>query len=223
MNDLLPDSSVVERVPVKRVVAGSSPARAAKPMVPICYETACKALAECLSLDEAKLWDGKAEALAAWAKIYHDDDAARKARALKLHAYRRMGQLSKELTKDRPRFDANGPVPGARALLINEGLKVNDADACIRLAKAPTRLFEKAVNSPRPPSPSYFMQKERDTDLSDIALSVKRAFVEARPFVKSTTVPSVVNGMNKHDREKLGELLLPVYEWLDEFMQRVRK
>jgi hypothetical protein len=33
------------------------------PLVPVVYEDALKALGECLSLDDAKVWDNKADAL----------------------------------------------------------------------------------------------------------------------------------------------------------------
>jgi hypothetical protein len=223
-NDLMPGSSVVEHAIVNRAVAGSTPARAAKkPLIPLCYESACKSLTECLSIDEAQMWDAKADALAAWAKIYHDNEAARKAKALKLHAYRRMGLLSKELTKCKPKYNAAGPVPGARALLIDKGLKVHDADACIRLARARNDVFEKAINSPKPPAPSGFLHKVRDADLSDMALLVKRAFVEAAPFCKKHTAAAVFNQLNIKDQIKLGEYLMPVYEWLDAYMERASK
>lgn len=218
------DSSAVERAPVKRVVAGSIPARTAifrRPIIPVCYETACRALTECLNINEAKLWDDRAEALAAWAKIYHDNDAARKARALKLHAYRRMGQLSRELTKDRPKFDEHGPVKGARGLLIEKGLKVNDADACIRLAKARDSSFQKAINSPKPPAPSAFMQKVRGEDMTDMAVLVRRAFVEAGPFCKKTTAAEAASSISVDERDKFREHLTPIYEWLDDFLLRM--
>lgn len=219
----MPDSSVVERAPVKRVVVGSSPTRAAKPLIPICYETACSALSECLTIDDAQMWDAKADALAAWAKIYHDNDAARKARALKLHAYRRMGLLSRELTKTKPKYNANGPVPGARALLMDKGLKTHDADACMRLSRASEKAFSKAINSPKPPAPSSFMHKVRDIDLSDSAVLVKRAFVEAAPFCKKTKAGEVFISLSIKDQINLSEYLTVVYEWLDEYMQHASK
>lgn len=67
------------------------------PHVPVEYETAINALVACRSIDEAKYWSDKSDALAAWAKIYHSDKAAREAKALKLWAFRRMGQLAAEL------------------------------------------------------------------------------------------------------------------------------
>src|ERR1700722_7297053 len=65
--------------------------------MPVEYVEACKALAACVTIDEAKRWADKAEALAAWAKIYRSDEASVQAARLKLHAYRRMGKLAEEI------------------------------------------------------------------------------------------------------------------------------
>lgn len=197
------------------VVGTGNRAVAQRPNIPVCYETACKALAECLSIDEAKLWNDRAEALAAWAKIYHDNDATRKAKALRLHAFRRMGKISEDLAKGR---ESTSPTaPGARFILRNHGLNNNDADSCIRLARARAATFNQAVNAKRPPAPGSFAKKVRDTDLTDMAVTLKRAFVEAVPFCKGNSAKSVFSALSSHDLEKMNERLTVVYEWLDEF------
>jgi hypothetical protein len=62
-----------------------------------CYEEACNALARCVDLDEAKYWSDKADALAAWAKIYHDTKIEDQARKLKAKARRSMALLAEAL------------------------------------------------------------------------------------------------------------------------------
>src|SRR5208282_4621524 len=89
-------TKVLTKEEAKRITKGRTP------LVPVEYETAITALTECAHLDEAKYWDNKADALAAWAKIYHSDECARKAKMLKMHAYRRMGQLAGELRPKMP-------------------------------------------------------------------------------------------------------------------------
>lgn len=51
--------------------------------LPVEYEQAVAALSACCSIDEAKTWSDKADALAAWAKIYRSRDADRQARRLR--------------------------------------------------------------------------------------------------------------------------------------------
>lgn len=130
--------------------------------MPVEYEAACKALAACESIDEGKYWSDKADALAAWAKIYKSDEAAVAARRLKLQAFRRMGQIAEELrppaekwTKERhaayERDRRAGKVPpksrnkGAHSLLIEHGFSKNVAPTILAAARAPEAEFEKLV------------------------------------------------------------------------------
>ena len=106
--------------------------RGRTPLVPVEYETAVKSLQACIDLNDAKYWDDKADALAAWAKIYRSDETLRKAKMLKLHAFRRMGELAGEL---KPlKNDKGGRQPGAIRALTDVGLSHNSAIAARRLA-----------------------------------------------------------------------------------------
>jgi hypothetical protein len=131
-----------------------------KPLVPVVYEQAITALAECLSIDDAKLWHDKADALAAWAKIYHSNEVARQARALKLHACRRMGELAFELNPARRKAGAgmhgkSGYMhPGSQKTLLQAGVKHGQATACSNLARLSKEQFEHLANLPRPPAPT---------------------------------------------------------------------
>lgn len=110
------------------------------------YEEACKAIAVCTTLDEAKTWSDKADALAAYARIYHDDRLSVEARRVKLHAYRRMDQLAKEL---------NGKgTGGATRSLRESGLSESQTITVRQVGRVPQRLFDRAVNSEKPPTPS---------------------------------------------------------------------
>lgn len=114
-------------------------------VLPVEYDRALQALAACTKVDEARTWDNKADALAAWAKIYRSDQASLLAQRLKLHAYRRMGQLAEELT---PKFPNQ---PGPRALLLSEGLSMSQASAARCLARMPPRRFERVLSAPASP------------------------------------------------------------------------
>lgn len=88
-------SAVIAKIPV--VVRDRMPHVA----MPVEYEEACKALAACATIDEGKYWSDKADALAAWAKIYKSDEAAIAARRLKLQAFRRMGEIATQMESER--------------------------------------------------------------------------------------------------------------------------
>ena len=98
-----------------------------RPAMPVQYEEALKALEACTSLDETTVWSNAADALAAWAQIYRSDEAELKAKRLRLHAYRRMGQLARDLRppgkmKGGGYRGCQGKLPGAISLLQEYGL-----------------------------------------------------------------------------------------------------
>src|SRR5688572_2684465 len=97
----------------------------AAPKLPVEYSAAITAIAVCRTIDDGKYWSDKADALAAWAKIYKDDVVAREARSLKLHAYRRIGVLAAEI---RPlKFRGRGGAVGPNSLLVENGFSLTKA------------------------------------------------------------------------------------------------
>lgn len=128
------------------------------PIAPIQYEKAVQALEACATLDEAKLFDNKVDALAAWAKIYCDDRAAIASRRLKLHAYRRIGTLAEQMRPTPPGRPGGNFRKGAQSLLVEKGFTQGNAIAALRVARVPAQEFAEAVRSERPPSPSMFVQ-----------------------------------------------------------------
>ena len=115
--------------------------------VPIQYEDAVRSLTECQSIDDAKYWDDGADALAAWAKIHKDQRVMVEAKRLKLHAYRRMGELAGMLQPTiRPgrkgrRNTPSGPV----ALLMGVGMSRQQANQARAITRMPKEIFEKTV------------------------------------------------------------------------------
>jgi hypothetical protein len=150
-------NTVITTEQAKQITGGRTP------LVPIEYEQAVRALAECTRLDEAKYWDDKSDALAAWAKIYRDKTVEREARALKLHAYRRMGQLAIELRPKKTGGTRSGngtlagriglPADGPVKCLTELGLSKASGRAATTLARAPKDEVQRLADLPRPPSP----------------------------------------------------------------------
>lgn len=125
------------------------------PLVPAEYEQAIHALTACVNIDEAKYWASKADVYAAWARIFHSDEVLRKAKVLKLHAQRRMGELAKQLRPTKP-----GPGGGGAVQLLREhGFKTHDANAISAVARASKETFERAINARRPPSAHWFKNR----------------------------------------------------------------
>ena len=185
-----------------------------KPLVPLEYETATKALAECLSIDDAKYWSDKADALAAWARIYRDDEVSRKAKALKLHAYRRMGQLASDLRPVR-----TSPSGGPRKLLMESGLSGAKTDAAMALSRVPEARFEKLINAPNPISPTAIRYQRNE----DLAESSWREFYRLasmmRAFMRRRTAHEVEISLASGERETAKKLVTEQTEWLDQLEQ----
>lgn len=202
--------------------------RGRTPLVPIEYETAVNALQACITMDDAKYWSDKADALAAWARIYRSDDAGRKARQLKLHAFRRMGILAQEL---RPRGvhkpGGTGTRPGPVSLMVESGLSLHQAAAASAIAKISKRAFLKAVDSEHPPAPSSMLPKFAG-DVSDSWKKLAGAhggntFIGFRAFCRANEAKPIAKGLAADEVAKVRGVLTEINEWLDEFEQYLPK
>ena len=151
-----PGTQAITKAQARQITRGRTP------LVPVEYETAVRSLQQCVDLNESKYWSDKADALAAWAKIYQNDEALRKAKMLKLHAFRRMGALAGEL---KPlKNAAGGRQPGSIRALTDAGLSYNSAIAARRLASVSNKRFDKILEQPKAPSTILQDLWVRDTE-----------------------------------------------------------
>lgn len=193
--------------------------RGRTPLVPVEYETACKALEACCTLDESKYWSDKADALAAWAKIYQNGDALRKAKMLKLHAFRRMGELAGEM---KPLTNGKGGrQPGAVRALTDAGLSHNSAIAARRLATIPEKQFNKILEQPKSPATVLQDLWVRDEAYADFV----RTAQTFRAALRRHTPAAVARGIKESDRflATTRELIQEISEWMDDLEQRLPK
>lgn len=193
--------------------------RGRTPLVPVEFEQAIAALQACITLDDSKYWSDKADALAAWARIYRNDDVMRKAKVLKLHAFRRMGELAAEL---KPIANAKGGrQPGAVRALTDAGLTHNDAIAARRLATITEKRFNKILEKPKAPSSVLQDLWVRDEHWADF-VRVGQSF---RAALRRTTPAKVTKGIGDNARfiVTARELCRDISEFLDELEQRLPK
>jgi hypothetical protein len=120
----------------------------------VVYEQAVYAIKQCSTILEAKHWNDKAEALAAWAKIYADERVEQEARALKLHAFRQIGRLADNMRQWTSLGQGRGSSKGAHSLLQEHGFNKTRATEALRIGRAPETVFNALVGRKRPPSPS---------------------------------------------------------------------
>ena len=182
------------------------------PHVPVEYETACKALEACCTLEEGKYWSDKADALAAWAKIYHDSKIERQAKILKLRAYARMGELAKELYP-KPIVRRGGGGWGASTELRERaGMSQYDAQVALGMARLPPEKREELESLPEIPSPRTALRAAVWSDQSapEIISAICRLASKCRSMGPGPVRKYAATTPNS----KLLENAEEIYEWL---------
>lgn len=198
-----------------------------KPLLPVEYERACQALAECLTLDEAKYWANKADALAAWARIYHDDKCQRDAKALKLLAYRRMGEIASELRPGkrvafgRGYGNFSGSAPGQNALLREQGLTKEQSRHVQGIAKIDKPIFDQAVSSKKPPAPTTLIRNAlgENPEWQQFSHALSAVLMQCRRIDAALLAKSLSDNLHELSRSRA----LEVITWLDEFERHLPK
>lgn len=132
-------------------------AQASNAKLPASYEAAKQALANCEQIDECKDWADKAAALASYARQAEDVELERKAARIRARAMRRAGELLKAIEPahgaNQNIRDGSGPnVETRKDVGERAGMSDRQIKTAIRIANIPKREFEKAVESPNPPT-----------------------------------------------------------------------
>jgi hypothetical protein len=213
--------------------------------MPVIYEDAVRDLIACQTLDEAQYFADKAEALAAWARIHKSDQAGVEAKRLKLYAWKRIGELARELRPGGPastrhpnakltgyhRFQ--GRLPGPKSILAEHGLSTTQSQASLRLSRMPKEQFDAAVNSPRPPSAltlgTYGKYSTKEWEEFSTTFSSTRSFCRRHnpcDFAKSLKTEEFLRRRQGRLRSEVAmarELALEITEWIDQFEQHLPK
>lgn len=194
------------------------------PLVPVEYEQAVKALKACSTLDEAKYWSDKADALAAWAKIYKSDEASLEARRLRLHAFRRMAELASELQPmkalGRDKGGKHlGNSPGPVSLLRSQGFERNRANVVMRIGNLKRSEFDALVAAKKPPSPLTV----RSHGLNPTWGEVQKPLISARSAMRNKDPVNTARSLSANSIEAAKALADEVTEWLDAFEQALPK
>lgn len=215
--------SVITAAEARKITGGRTP------LVPIEYERAIKDLVACTTLDEAKYWDTKSDALAAWAKIYRNDEVGIEARRLKLHAYRRMGEIAHELRPgSRGAVKGHvGALKGAPSLLIEKGLKLEQANAASYLGKLPEREFKAIVDLPRPPTPASTRPSHNNGQTSAwITLAGSaggNTFTGFLAYCRRHDPKNLASGLSQDEVKRVKPMAIEIADWIDEFERSLKR
>ncbi len=113
------------------------------------YEAACREIALANTIDEAKDWGDKAEALRAYARQAHNTDMEVQVAEIKLRALRRMGELSKALEKVTTIGGGEVGIPSGgkpkSEQLADAGVSTSAANRAEQLADVPEDEFEQSL------------------------------------------------------------------------------
>lgn len=194
------------------------------PLVPVEYESAIKALQACITLDESKYWSDKADALAAWAKIYRNDKVGVEAKRLKLHAYRRMGILAQELRplKNIRKAGRICSTVGPGTAISEHGFSRNEAAAALKLASLRDSEFDRLISQPRPPAPTTVKRfSSGRTDAWQTFHTQGPAYF--RIFIRKHDPAELARGLSPDEVPKAREVVNELSEWLDAFEQALPK
>jgi hypothetical protein len=140
--------------------AAGSLMRAAPPLpdigratLPVSYERAKTALATCTAIDECKDWADKSAALASYAKQADDEALQNFALRIKARAIRRAGELLKTFQNQAgKRSVVTDTTVSQRGAAAGAGMSKRQEVTAARVANIPTKDFEAAVESERPPT-----------------------------------------------------------------------
>lgn len=183
---------------------------------PIQYEQACHAIVACIHIDEAQAWANKADALAAWAKMYGDDRVSTEARRLKLHAYRRMAQLAEELLPGWAESRGiSSPRVSSLVVLKDQGLTHGIASTVQRIGRVSESKFAKAVESEKPPTPGTLVHIE--SAASPEWARIKRAMSVLQTICNHHRPEPLAKSLIPQDRDRAKICTANLLAWLRRF------
>lgn len=182
------------------------------------YEAVVKALDACRSLEDTRHWDNKADALAAWAKIHNSTEAEIQAKRLKLHAYRRMGELAAELRPlPKGARGQNGPV----SLLLEHGLTRGRANAARLISRLPEEKFQELLARPVAPTTAAFMLVRSGHPIWRSFLSSAtnlRACLRRHP---PQEIAAIAHSLGERQEHTLKALVIGLAERFEEFDRKL--
>ena len=202
-----------------------------KAMLPVAYEQAKTALANCSSIDECETWKDKAIAMASYARQAEDESLFRYATRIKARAVRRGGELLKAIPPviggDRRSDQWEGTLPliTREQAATNAGLSEHQRKTALRVASVDQATFDAQVESDAPPSITELArQGTKAVELGDISIADFKAATrvggmlrEFAQFCKETDPSTASRGFKPHEIDNLRRFVSVADAWLDVF------
>ena len=204
--------------------------------LPVAYETACRALAECSSIDECQDWADKAQAMASYARQAQDETLRKMADRIQARAIRRCGELLRQVPA------ANGAnqniKEGSRPNVVTReraaadaGLSEHQRKTALRVAAVPEPAFTAQVESEAPPTVTALAKQgtaQTPKPLDDLggipaadyarateAMGTLRRFAE---FCEAQDPARIAAAFQPHELAAVRRSVSVVDAWLDRFV-----
>lgn len=203
--------------------------------LPVNYEAAKVALAECAEIDQCKDWSDKAQALASYARQADDPTIYNFAMRIKARAVRRAGELLKQI--DARPANAAKQSGGAPTLISQReaaeaaGLSKDQQVTAVRVANIPELEFETQVESDAPPTITALAEQGRKpTPKIETETPVKlKGFAEAGRFIGEISdfdefiaghPPDAIRaGMYEPEAQKTLPKVRRIADWLGRYLK----
>lgn len=189
--------------------------------LPATYQSARRALAECVRIDEVKDWSDKAFALACYAKQANDDKLLVMSNRIKARAVLRMGELFNEIEPkkggDRKSMEGLVSIDSRAQAATDAGVSQDQRKQAQRIANLPRDEVDELIESDNPPTISAFDQMARAHPQEMRATS--SLLGEAKSFAKfcsSHDAKSLVVALAPHERAALMQHATIIVNWLTE-------
>jgi len=202
--------------------------------LPVLYENAKRALAECSRIDECQTWANKAEAMASYARQAKDDGMRKMADRIQARAIRRCGELLKQIE---PAHGANQNIQDASVPIVltrtdaatEAGLSERQRKTALRVASIPEDDFIAAVESANPPTVTALAKQGTQprplVDLGGIPPEDYRRATEAQgtlrrfaEFCSQYEPRRIAAAFKPHEIPDLRRFVSTIDGWLDRFV-----
>lgn len=189
--------------------------------LPDVYVQAVELIQKTIDLDEAKQWADRTEALVAWARMYNHDDVGVAAKRLRLHAFKRMGELARQLrpTKAVP---GGGRTPGPLTLLQEAGLSLHNARAAVYLSKLTKAKARRIIDKDNPLSPqTYQRRSHKESSLAHFR-NLQRSPFSCRSFLREVTPKEMADSLDDDEKVRAVKQMRVLVKWCNAFIRECK-
>jgi hypothetical protein len=212
-----------------------------KAKLPVVYESARAALAECYRVDECKDWADKAAALASYAKQAQDQSLYEMAAKIHGRAIKRVGELLAAIEKahganQNIKAGAHPNVQTRKEAGKDAHLSEHQQKQALRVAAIPDGEFEELIEQSPPPTVTALAERGKKPapkplfDLGDRSVVDFKSCTEALgvilhvfDFVHRVAPDAVVRGASKKENDRLQEQVPVLLAWLNDLLLLLRE